>query len=129
MNEMYLVGTLQDFGQPYSSLLLDKEEGGLYMMVRVSDVQHNLDNYFMASVSSEDVKEYMNQTKSLNAIFSHKPYTEVHFNGNQVILSPVSENENSLRLPKEDKFDPEFCYDKVKLKIFLKRYNDGSKNT
>jgi len=44
-NNMRYVGTLQDFGVPYSSLYVDTEKRLLYLLVRVSSPRDTLNEY------------------------------------------------------------------------------------
>lgn len=124
--QMLLVGNLQDFGRPYSSLFLDKESGCLYIFVRMPDTVDHSGKYLVTPVSTDDVTEYLNRKKGLRTIFSGKPSSEARFENGNVVLSQPHDPGSSAYFHNEDLYDPQFCFDKLKLKIFLKRYSSPS---
>ncbi|MBD5232880.1 MAG: hypothetical protein HDS65_01745 [Bacteroidales bacterium] len=122
-NEMYLVGNLQDYGGPFSSLFLDKEDGSLYILIRLAD------SYLVTAVSSDEITDYMNGRKSLKAILQGKQSSEATLNGKQFLLGQPRNLDVPSVIKDEDVFDPQFCFDKLKLKVFLKRFNAGAYST
>lgn len=122
---MYLVANLQDFGRPYVSLFIDKERNILYLFVRILEGD-STSSFLFTRVSPDDIKEYMARRKNLRALFHGKELSVGHFDGSNLIASTFSDAGSLLPIIEQDSFDPDFCHDKLKIKVFLKRYIAGS---
>ena len=128
MNEMRLVGNLQDYGRPYASLFIDTENNALYIFVRINSGANNSSSYIAIPTSADEVKSYMDQTTTLSSLVKEKPSSEAIIQGNQVVMNLSGTSDAINGFHDENVFDPEFCHDKMKLKVFLRRYKSGTYN-
>lgn len=119
-NNMYLVGNLQDFGKPYASLFIDKDVNGLYIFIKTKDAAKA--QYIVSRVTCEDVMQYLNGQIGLNQFFTKQALTASINNGIVEFQQTCPSKMLNDNIEHEDIFDPEFCYDKLKLNVFLRRY-------
>lgn len=119
------VGTMQDFGVPYSSLYVDTEKRLLYLLVRVSSTRDTLNEYAAAIVSPREVEEYMNVGLGLSDIFRDKPCFVVRIsNGNVIVEKECAECADSID-DSMNMFDPDFCADDIWLETFIDRFKNN----
>lgn len=124
-NNMRYVGTLQDFGVPYSSLYVDTEKRLLYLLVRVSSPRDPLNEYAAVIVSPHEVEEYMNVDLGLSEIFRNKPCFVVRIsNGKVTVESEETECTESID-DSMNMFDPDFCADDIWLETFIERIKNN----
>ncbi len=121
---MYLVADLQDYGRPYVSLFIDKGRDLLYLFVRILE-GNSVQSYLFTGVSPQEIQEYMNGHKNLRALFYGKDMSIGSFDGGILTARAFEGNGSVLPIIDHDTFDPEFCHDKLKVKVFLKRFNAG----
>lgn len=121
-NNMRLIGNLQVYGKPYASLFIDKDADQLYVFVSVINQLSDAPEFLAVSVTSDDVKQYMDRQRGLKSLYAGRNYTTATIRNGSVVFESSDTVTPANTLEHEDKFDPEFCYDKLKLKIFLKRY-------
>lgn len=120
---LLLVGTLQDFGRPYASLFFDRDSSALYLLVRLLGTPAGDNTAYLAKyVTPEDVSRYMKGEIGLRSLFGHSGYSIVTFAGGTACFNIPDSNQTGDRIEREDRFNPRFCHDKLKLKIFLKRF-------
>ncbi len=129
ITDMYLVANLQDYGRPYVSLFIDRDTDMLYIFVRILEENVATTNYIFVHVTDAEISDYINRRKSLKAMFYGKACSIGHFDNGILIASPYDVNYSELPIVEEDSFDPEFCYDKVKVKVFLRKYRNGLQNS
>lgn len=123
---MSLIGILQDFGKPYASLFLDRDSNGLYLFVRViSGHKDNSSRYIAVPVTADEISRYLGKEIGLKSMFSDQQYADVSINGGIAYFNLPSNVKADEDIAKEDIFDPEYCYDKLKLKVFLKRFQSA----
>ncbi len=118
---MYLVGTLQDYGSPYVSLFFDKDTNQLYLFVKHIDYPQNELRYLVTNVSYENIQDYLNEKVCLGDLFVPENTLFAVIQNGTVEITP--ETKDWEWLAKEGRFEPDFCFDKLKLKTFLKRYH------
>lgn len=129
MSEMRLVGNLQDYGSPYASLFINSEDNGLYIFVRVCANRNDSSPKYIAIPSSaDDVRNYMDRHTTLSSLVKKNPSTEATIHGKQVVMSLTASPSTVNSFHDENVFEPEFCHDKMKLKVFLRRYQSGEYN-
>lgn len=129
INEMRLVGNLQDYGSPYASLFIDSENNTLYIFVRINHANNcHQSSYIVIPTTADDVKNYMEQNTTLASLVKEKPSSEAIIQGKQVVMNLSGSSDAINGFHDENVFDPEFCHDKMKLKVFLRRYKSGTYN-
>ncbi len=120
-NNMVFIGNIQDIGKPYVDLYLDKEKNALFLFVRLSSPAESSPQYAAISVTPNQVMDYMESTKPIADLFSSRHFQYAFIKDRTVNMEDhfhtTSESTFMYNLP----FDPHFCYNKVKLKMALKR--------
>lgn len=117
------VANLQVIGKPYASLFLDKDAGQLYIFV--STPRRNPDGsqeYLVASVTSDDVENYISRKTGLKKIFARHSYSAAVISDGHILFGKSSGITPENTLEDYDRFDPEYCYDRMKIKVFLRRF-------
>lgn len=124
-DNIFLIATLQDYGRPYVSLLLDKDANGLYLLVRQNGRSNDSNRYIISPVSSDDIREYMNGSIRLGSLICSRGFADATIKNHRFIIEPkVSVNQiNDIK--KEGLFEADYCYDSLKVKVFLKKYAQG----
>lgn len=117
-----LVGDLQDYGVPYSSLYVDVELRRLYIFVRVSSPDHTPTECVATEVTPQNVREYLAGNVGIVSFFDGKDYGFVKMENGQISQIPPVEEIPDARMKKLNYFDPEFCYDDIWLEVFLNRF-------
>lgn len=124
MNDISLVGVLQDLGLPYALLFVDKDKRQLYLFVRESD-DFQSSRFVAAMVSPDDVQSYMADERTLTDIFkSTKSFIALM---NDDSITPVS-NFNGCFNPRTislNSFDPDLCDDEIWVETFLNRIKNN----
>lgn len=123
---MFLVGTLQDYGKPYASLFLDRDTDSLYLFVRLLGLDPGSDSEYLATkVSSTEISRYMSREVGLKSIFATHGCSDVSIHKGIAYFDTAGHTRSEQDIEHEDIFDPQFCYDKLKLKVFLKRFENA----
>ena len=120
-----LVGDLQDYGTPYSSLYVDVRSRKLYMFVRISSPDTEPVECAATEVSAKDVSDYMAGAVGLSHFFKSSNYGFVELGKHNIKNLPVTESLPDERMKRLDYFDSEYCHDDVWLEIFLKRLTEN----
>ena len=116
-----LVGDLQDYGVPYSSLYIDIESRKLYIFVRVSPPDCSPIECAATEVSPQDINEYIDENIGISTFFERQDYGFVKLENGQIKHSSLLEDLPDERMKKMNYVDPDFYYDEVWLEVFLKR--------
>lgn len=122
---LFFVANLQVFSCPYTSLYIDKAKKSLHMFIRISSPYDDIPQYVIADVSSDQVARYMKKRVGLKSLLKQQSsYTFAMIENNTVILEQKNEFQPTPEMQLSDKFDPEYCLEHLKLKVFLNRFNN-----
>lgn len=122
---LYFVANLQVFSCPYTSLYIDKAKKSLHLFIRISSPYDGNPQYVIADVSSDQVIRYMNKRVGLKSLLKRQSsYTFAMIEDNNVVLEQKKEFQLTPEMQISDKFDPEYCLEQLKLKVFLNRFNN-----
>ena len=124
-NNIMFVANLQVYSTPFAALYVDTAQRVLYLFMRVSSYTEQNPDYAVVDVSSQDIDSYMKKRKTLSAIY-HNPSVRratiindnVNVYDDYVFIPPVE-------MKRSNRFDPEFCYDTLKIKAFLRKFNSN----
>ena len=123
-NNFLWVANLQEYSLPYVSLYVDMDNANLYIFVRITHPLQGSPKYVVKSISVSEVESYMHQKLMLTSIFNEAEYKYAYIDNGKVVI----ENESHFELTPEMKcsalFDPVYCVDNFRLKVFFKKYNN-----
>lgn len=122
---MRFVANLQVHVIPFCALYTDIQSGALFMFVRTTSYSQMKAKYLVSRVTPDRVTQYMGGKIGLSSFLNggEDGYTYADIDGGHVYLSLEPSFVATDEMKKFDKFDREDCDDSVKLKYFLKRYN------
>lgn len=124
-SNIYFVANLQVYARPFSALYLDKERGVLCLFVRISMPDSESPKYIATEVSSNQINRYMKRRLGLKTIFKNRSCYLANVNKNGVEFQATPSFKPTQEMKMSNMFDPEFCYDSLKLKMFLRRYDNN----
>lgn len=124
-NNLKEVAVLQNFGIPFSCLYADMKNRVLYILVRSDRRSRQVEKYTAATVTANEVEEYMNEEKSLNDIFRNNSLYSVLISEKDIRMEKLpsldEDFDNSINY-----FDPEFFDDDdIWVETFLNRMKKG----
>ena len=127
-SDIFFVANLQVYARPFTALYLDKERGALCLFVRISSPDAESPQYIATEVTSTQVNKYMKQRLGLRAIFRKKACYLAKVKESSVELEETSSFKPTQEMKLSNMFDPEYCYDSMKLQLFLKRFDNNQYN-
>lgn len=124
-SNIYFVANLQVYARPFASLYLDKERGVLCLFVRISSPDVPTSLYFATEVTTRQIDRYMKRRLGLKTIFRNNACYLAKVNDMNVELEVASSFKPTREMKLSNMFDPEYCYDSMKLKAFLRRFENN----
>lgn len=124
-SNFYFVANLQVYARPFSALYLDKERGSLCLFVRISMPDSESPKYIATEVSSNQINKYMKRRLGLKTIFKNHTCYLANIIKNRVELEEAPSFKPTQEMKLSNMFDPEYCYDSLKLKMFLRRFDNN----
>lgn len=124
-SNIYFVANLQVFARPFTALYLDKEHGTLCLFVRISGPGTEKDKYIATEVTSNQVNRYMTRRLGLKTIFKKNACYLADISGSSVDLEETLSFRPTKEMQLSNLFDPEFCYESLKIKTFLRRFDNN----
>lgn len=123
--DFVLVGHLQVFDEPLSSLYYERGNGEYYLFVRVFE-ENDVLAYILAKVSSSLVMDYMDGKVGLKQIFKFVPaFCYRNIGGekrNKICFMPITAQDAEQMLKDDgldDKFMPELACNSVSIRNYL----------
>lgn len=123
--DMLFVANLQIYAQPYSVLYMDREHGKLCLFVRITSPTEGTPRYVATEVTSSQIERYMQRRLGLKSIFSKHECYLASINGTEVSLELEKSFVPTKEMKHSNMFDPEYCMEGLKLKMFLRRFNNN----
>ena len=123
-SNIYFVANLQVYARPFSALYIDKEHGTLCLFVRISGPETNSIQYIATEVTSNQVNRYMTRRLGLKTIFKKSVCYLANINDSHVVLEETNTFKPTKEMQLSNMFNPEFCYESLKVKTFLRRYDN-----
>lgn len=127
-SNIFFVANLQVYALPFAALYLDKEHGKLCLFVRISSPDTKAVQYIATDVTSSQVNKYMTRRLGLKTIFRKKVCYLANINDTHVELEEASAFKPTKEMQLSNMFDPDFCYDSLKVKTFLRRFDNNQYN-
>lgn len=127
-SNIYFVANLQVFARPFTALYLDREHGTLCLFVRVSSPETKTDKYIVTEVTSSQVSRYMTRRLGLKTIFKKKACYLADISDTSVDLEETLSFKPTKEMQLSNMFDPDFCYESLKIKTFLRRFDNNQYN-
>jgi hypothetical protein len=124
-SDIFFVANLQVYARPFTALYLDKGRGVLCLFVRISAPDTESPKYIATEVTSNQVSRYMKRWLGLRTIFKNHSCYLANINGKGVELQETPSFKPTQEMKLSNMFDPEYCYDSLKLKMFLRRYDNN----
>ena len=124
-SNIYFVANLQVFARPFTALYLDRERGTLCLFVRISSPGTGKDKYIATEVTSNQVNRYMTRRLGLKTIFKKNACYLADISDTSVDLEETLSFKPTKEMKLSNLFDPEFCYDSLKIKAFLRRFDNN----
>ena len=124
-SDIFFVANLQVYARPFTALYLDKGRGVLCLFVRISAPNTESPKYIATEVTSNQVSRYMKRRLGLRTIFKKHSCYLANINGKDVELQETPSFKPTQEMKLSNMFDPEYCYDSLKLKMFLRRYDNN----
>lgn len=124
-SNIYFVANLQVYARPFTALYMDKEHGTLCLFVRISSPEKKSIQYIATEVTSSQVTRYMTRRLGLKTIFKKNVCYLANINDSRVELEETSTFKPTKEMQLSNMFDPEFCYESLKVKTFLRRYDNN----
>jgi hypothetical protein len=124
-SDIFFVANLQVYASPFTALYLDKGRGVLCLFVRISAPDTESPKYIATEVTSNQVSRYMKRRLGLRTIFKKHSCYLANINGKGVELQETPSFKLTQEMKLSNMFDPEYCYDSLKLKMFLRRYDNN----
>lgn len=122
---IYFVANLQVYARPFTALYLDKEQGTLCLFVRISSPETSSSQYIATEVTSSQVSRYMTRRLGLKTIFKKKVCYLANIYETHIELERTSAFKPTKEMQLSNLFDPEFCYESMKVKTFLRRFENN----
>ena len=97
----------------------------LCLFVRISAPDTESPKYIATEVTSNQVSRYMKRRLGLRTIFKNHSCYLANINGKGVELQETPSFKLTQEMKLSNMFDPEYCYDSLKLKMFLRRYDNN----
>ena len=127
-SNIYFVANLQVFARPFTALYLDREHGTLCLFVRISSPETKTDKYIATEVTSSQVNRYMTRRLGLKTIFKKKACYLADISDTTVDLEETLSFKPTKEMQLSNMFDPDFCYESLKIKTFLRRFDNNQYN-
>lgn len=127
-SNIYFVANLQVFARPFTALYLDREHGTLCLFVRISSPETKTDKYIATEVTSSQVSRYMTRRLGLKTIFKKKACYLAAISDTSVDLEETLSFKPTKEMQLSNMFDPDFCYESLKIKTFLRRFDNNQYN-
>lgn len=127
-SNIYFVANLQVFARPFTALYLDREHGTLCLFVRISSPETKTDKYIATEVTSSQVSRYMTRRLGLKTIFKKKACYLADISDTSVDLEETFSFKPTKEMQLSNMFDPDFCYESLKIKNFLRRFDNNQYN-
>lgn len=127
-SNIYFVANLQVFARPFTALYLDREHGTLCLFVRISSPETKTDKYIVTEVTSSQVSRYMTRRLGLKTIFKKKACYLADISDTSVDLEETLSFKPTKEMQLSNMFDPDFCYESLKIKTFLRRFDNNQYN-
>lgn len=127
-SNIYFVANLQVFARPFTALYLDREHGTLCLFVRISSPETKTDKYIATEVTSSQVSRYMTRRLGLKTIFKKKACYLADISDTSVDLEETLSFKPTKEMQLSNMFDPDFCYESLKIKTFLRRFDNNQYN-
>ena len=127
-SNIYFVANLQVYARPFTALYIDKERGTLCLFVRISTPDKETPQYLATEVTSCQVDRYMKRRLGLRTIFKKKACYLASVRETHVVFEEASSFKPTQEMKLSNMFDPEFCYEGLKLKTFLRRFDNHQYN-
>lgn len=124
-SNIFFVANLQVYARPFTSLYFDKERGVLCLFVRISGPDITTPQFFATEVTTRQIDRYMKRRLGLKTIFRNNSCYLAKVNDMNVELEVASSYKPTREMQLSNMFDPEFCYDSMKLKAFLRRFENN----
>ena len=124
-SDIFFVANLQVYARPFTALYLDKGRGVLCLFVRISAPDTECPKYIATEVTSNQVSRYMKRRLGLRTIFKNHSCYLANINGKGVELQETPSFKPTQEMKLSNMFDPDYCYDSLKLKMFLRRYDNN----
>lgn len=124
-SNIYFVANLQVYARPFTALYLDKRRGALCLFVRISSPDNDVLQYIATEVTSSQVNKYMTRRLGLKAIFNNKVCYLANISDTNVELMKTPSFKPTKEMQLSNMFDPEFCYESLKVKTFLRRFDNN----
>jgi len=114
------IGDLQDYGEPYISLYVNKSDESLYMAIK-SECKRL--TYILLCVTPTVVNTYMQgQLPIRNIIEESSLLLQRTKSGNRWEINPVSIQFAQNLVSDDGIYEPEFCYDKYTIEHYLNSF-------
>lgn len=127
-SNIYFVANLQVFARPFTALYLDREHGTLCLFVRISSPETKTDKYIATEVTSSQVSRYMTRRLGLKTIFKKKACFLADISDTSVDLEETLSFKPTKEMQLSNMFNPDFCYESLKIKTFLRRFDNNQYN-
>ena len=127
-SNIYFVANLQVFARPFTALYLDREHGTLCLFVRISSPETKKDKYIATEVTSSQVSRYMTRRLGLKTIFKKKACYLADISDTAVDMEETLGFKPTKEMQLSNMFDPDFCHESLKIKAFLRRFDNNQYN-
>ena len=118
------VGDLQVYESPTVSLYLNEAEDKLILFFKTSQCASNNEKFIVASVSSDRLLSYMNRDLPLVSLFRKGTYRFASIVDGLICFETPKHSSPYNLLRKAGKFDPDFCYGRIRILSFLNKHKN-----
>lgn len=116
---MKFIGNLQVYSRPFASLYYDDEERCPFVLVRISSLKEHIMKYAAKKITFSWLEKYLKRRAALRTLFRKGSDFVVEIDNDKIWLSEDNKNALNDVFKNQERFDPDFCYDKPQIQCFI----------